>query len=59
MQRDIERADDVLYTLFNELNDEDQFDVLCGYETQAGTRVRTRVCKSNFERGVMHERAVQ
>ena len=55
MQRQIERADETLFGLFNELNTDNNYDVYCRDENRVGSKIKFRVCKSNFERGVMPE----
>ena len=44
------RAQDLVFTAFNEINSDDQFDVHCNYEASPGTRIRRHVCKANFVR---------
>ena len=44
MRRDIERADDRLFEIFNSLNDDDEYDVICKMETSGGTRTKSRLC---------------
>ena len=55
IERLMESADETLFGLFNELNTDDKFDVYCGKENRVGSKTKVRVCKSNFERGVMTE----
>lgn len=55
MQRQIKRADETLFGLFNELNTDDNYDVYCRDENRVGSKIKIRVCKSNFERGVTPE----
>lgn len=42
-------AEDDFYALFNSINDDDDFDILCIDEAPTGSRVKRRVCRANFE----------
>ena len=42
------QAEDQLYALYNELNTEDDFDIHCAMETNAGSKLKQRVCKPVF-----------
>ncbi len=42
------RAQENFYEIFSALNDDDEFDVRCFYETPSGTRLRTHVCRARF-----------
>ena len=44
------RADDRAFDLFNELNDDDQYDIHCHQEAPTGTRIKYRQCAPNFYR---------
>ena len=46
------RAEDDFFTLFNELNGSDEFDVYCDRESNTYSRVKRRRCWSPFEREV-------
>jgi hypothetical protein len=43
------RVEDQFYARFNELNSDDDFDVHCATEVSAGTRLKRRYCRANFE----------
>ncbi len=49
------RAEDDFFTLFNELNDDDEFDVYCDSDSNTYSRVKRRRCWSPFERDVDDE----
>ena len=42
------RAEESFFATFNELNDDDEYDVRCFYETPTGSRIRRHVCRANF-----------
>lgn len=44
------RAEESFFAAFNELNDDDEYDVRCFYETPAGSHIRRHVCRANFVR---------
>jgi len=48
LRRDVFEAEEDFYTLYNELNDEDDFHVSCFYETPTGTRIKNHVCRANY-----------
>ena len=42
------RAEENFFDLFSSLNDDDDFDIRCFYETPTGTHIRRHVCRANF-----------
>ena len=46
----IERAEDDVYTRFNEINSDDSYDIHCYERAPAGTRIKKRMCVSNAAR---------
>ncbi len=44
MRAELERVEDVVYAIFNELNDDDAYDVICKNETKIGSHIPQRVC---------------
>ena len=46
----IERAEDDVYTRFNEINSDDSYDIHCYERAPAGTRIKKRMCLSNAAR---------
>jgi hypothetical protein len=51
----IMRADRKLYGLWNEMNDEREFDVYCRLEGVYASRRKERICLPAFEHGVLEE----
>jgi hypothetical protein len=48
LRRDVYDAEEAFYDLYNELNENPEFDVKCYYETQTGTHVKNHVCRAQF-----------
>ena len=48
LRKQVEEAEDLMYGLFNELNDDDRYDIHCRLEAPLGTRIRQRVCRPTF-----------
>ncbi len=48
LQRDLIDAEDDFYSLYNKLNDDNEYDVRCYYETPTGLRKKTHVCRPVF-----------
>lgn len=48
LKRQIEQAQDQMFGLFNELNDDDRYDIKCREEKPLGTRISQRVCRPVF-----------
>jgi len=46
----VERAEDDVYTRFNEINSDDSYDIHCYERAQKGSHVKKRVCLSNAAR---------
>jgi hypothetical protein len=42
------RAEENFFEVFGSLNNDDEFDIRCFYETPTGTRIRQHVCRANF-----------
>ena len=49
------RAEDVVYDLFNELNDDDGYDIICKKETRIGSQIPKRVCQARLFRDAVAE----
>jgi len=45
----MEAAEDIFYDLYNLLNDDDEYDVVCGDVGSAGSRIARRKCRGRFE----------
>jgi len=50
IRADLVRAEDAVYALFNELNDDDAYDIICRKETQVGSQLPYRVCLASILR---------
>jgi hypothetical protein len=48
LRRDLNRAEDDFYSLYNRLNDDNDYDVRCRYEAQTGMRKKNHVCRPVF-----------
>ena len=48
LRREIGKAEDAMFDLYNELNDDDQFDINCRYVKRWQSVIRERVCSPNF-----------
>ena len=48
LRQAIFRAEENFFDLFSSLNDDDDFDIRCFYETPTGTHIRHHVCRANF-----------
>lgn len=50
LREEIHEAEDHMYGLFNELNDDDMLDISCEWHAELGTRIRQRSCQPEFVR---------
>lgn len=48
LKQQIEEAEDHMYGLFNDMNEDDRYDIHCTWEAPLGTRIRQRVCRPEF-----------
>ena len=48
LRRDVFQSEEDFYSLYNKLNDDNEYDVRCWYETPTGTRVKNHVCRARF-----------
>ncbi len=48
LRRDVFRAEEDFYSVYNKLNDEKEYDVRCFYETPTGTHLKNHVCRARF-----------
>lgn len=46
---ELHRAEDKVYTLFNSLNSDDEYDIHCYLEAPIGSHIRRRICRANYE----------
>jgi hypothetical protein len=58
LRADLVRAEDAAYALFNELNDDDAYDIICKKETRIGSQFRYRVCLPAILRDTEVEQAL-
>jgi len=55
MRAEITRAEDVAFGLFNDLNDDDAYDIICKKETRIGSQIPKRVCLARMYRDAVSE----
>ena len=55
LRAEVTRAEDRAYTLFNELNDDDRYDVICKKETRLGSQIPRRICQMRIVREAMSD----
>jgi hypothetical protein len=55
LRREVYRAENKVFDVFNELNDDLEYDIKCKMENRHGTKMRVRVCKPNYYRFAMEE----
>jgi len=48
LRRDVLRAEEDFYSVYNKLNDDNEYDVRCFYETPTGTHLKNHVCRARF-----------
>ena len=48
LRRDVFKAEEDFYSVFNNYNDEKDYDVRCFYENATGTRIKNHVCRARF-----------
>ncbi len=48
LRRDVFQSEEDFYELYNELNDNKEFDVRCRYERPTGTRIKNHVCRARY-----------
>ena len=50
MRAEVIKAEDAIYEVFNELNDDDGYDIICKKETRIGSQIPERVCLARMYR---------
>jgi len=50
LRQEVIVAEDKFFDLYNELNDDDRFDIICENRRPIGTRIQVRECKARFVR---------
>ena len=58
LRAELIRADDAVYDLYNNLNDDDAYDVICKKETRIGSQIPRRVCLTRLYRDAYTEASV-
>lgn len=48
LRREVYQAEEDFYALYNKLNDDNEYDVRCFYETATGTHIENHVCRARF-----------
>ena len=48
LRRGIFKAEEDFYSVYNELNDDRDYDVFCRYERATGTNIKHHVCRARF-----------
>lgn len=48
LKREVFLAQENFFSVFSALNDDDEYDVRCFYETATGTRIKRHVCRAQF-----------
>ncbi len=48
MRRDVFQAEEDFYSVYNQLNDDKDYDVRCFYEKPTGTNIKNHVCRARF-----------
>ncbi len=48
LRREVFEAEEDFYSIFNNLNDDKDFDVRCRYEKATGTNIKNHVCRARF-----------
>lgn len=52
---ELAKADDRVFSLYNDLNSNDSLDMICKKETRIGSQIKYRVCKSSYHRQIESE----
>jgi len=48
LRRDVFEAEEEFYSVYNNLNDDKDYDVRCFYEKPTGTHIKNHVCRARF-----------
>jgi hypothetical protein len=48
IRRELVTAENLVFDMFNELNEQDEYDMICLKEARIGSQIRFRVCKPGF-----------
>lgn len=55
LRTELVRAENEVYALYNELNDDDDYDIICKMEAPIGSQIKRRVCHARLYRETMAE----
>jgi len=55
LRHDLVEAEDSVYAIFNSLNNDDDYDIICKNETRIGSQILYRVCKARLYREAVAE----
>jgi vacuolar-type H+-ATPase subunit F/Vma7 len=55
LRAELTRAEDEVYDLYNELNDDDDYDIICKREALIGSQIKKRICKARLYRDALSE----
>lgn len=55
LRAELHLAEENVFEMFNSLNSSDEFDIHCVDQSQAGTRIKRRVCKPNYAKDLRSE----
>ena len=50
LRAELVRAEDYVYTMYNELNDDDDYDIICKLQAPIGSQIKRRVCQARLYR---------
>lgn len=48
LRKEVYEAEEEFYSIYNELNDDPDYDVRCFYEKATGTQIKNHVCRAKF-----------
>ena len=48
LRKEVFKAEEAFYSVYNDLNDEKDYQVRCFYEKPTGTRIKNHVCRAKF-----------
>lgn len=55
MRAEVVVAEQAVYDLYNELNDDDDYDIICKKQTQIGSQIPKRVCQARMYRDAVSD----
>lgn len=57
LRAEVIAAEDVVFDLFNDLNDDDRYDIICKKETRIGSQIPKRICQARLFRDAVAAQA--